>query len=72
MADMEGVRPLSRLKKRPMTLPRNNRGQELRDKGYWPGAETYSICLWWNDDDDCVIVERGRDNEGFFESRSRT
>ena len=37
--------------------------RELRDKGYWPGAETYSIRLWWNDDDERVIEERIQNNE---------
>lgn len=63
MADMEGVRPLSRLKKQPKTPSGKHREQELRDKGYWPGAETYNFRLWWNDDDERVIEERSRDNE---------
>ena len=44
-------------------LPRSKQENWLRAKGYWPGAETMGIRLWWNDDDDCVVVERSRDDE---------
>ena len=58
----KGMMPLPRLwKLRRLTI--SSCEQELRDNGYWPGAETYNFRLWWNDDDERVIEERGRDDE---------
>ena len=31
---------------------------KLRTKGFWPGAETTTFRLWWNDEDECIIEER--------------
>ena len=35
----------------------------MRCLGYQPGAMSDRFRLWWNDDDKCVIEERGKDDE---------
>lgn len=44
-------------------LPRSKKENWLKAKGYWPGAETNRFRLWWNDDDECVVEERSREDE---------
>ena len=54
---------MSKLLTQLRTLSRSNREAKLRARGYWPGAETMDIRLWWNDEDECIIEERSRDYE---------
>jgi len=44
-------------------LSRNEDEKKLKAKGYWPGAETDRFRLWFNDDDECIVVERSREHE---------
>lgn len=54
---------MSRLLTELKRLSRSNRERRLRVRGYHPGAMSDRFRLWWNDDDECVIEERGRDDE---------
>lgn len=54
---------MTKLLAKLQTLQRTNRERRLRCRGYQPGAMSDRFRLWWNDDDECVIEERGRDDE---------
>ncbi len=54
---------MSRLLMELRRLSRSNRERKLRARGYRPGAMSDRFRLWWNDDDECVVEERSRDDE---------
>ena len=50
-------------------LSKNEDESKLKAKGYWPGAETNNFRLWFNDDDECIVVERSKDDEASSNSK---
>lgn len=41
----------------------SNKEQNLIKKGYWKGALSDRFQLWFNDNDECIIEERGKEYE---------
>ena len=64
MPSFREARKLSRLMTRLRTLAISARERRLRSRGYQPGAMSEHFCLWWNDNDDCIIEEMDGEYEG--------
>lgn len=54
---------MTKLLAKLQTLQKTHRERRLRCLGYQPGAMSDRFRLWWNDDDECVVEERSRDDE---------
>lgn len=51
---------MSKLWDKLKALQKTTFEKQMQKRGYKPGAETDSFRLWYNDDDECYIEEKGK------------